>query len=185
MAFPPTYKYQPGTDSYDRRPEKKLRCPAYCDRILWKVRNSPNCVTALSYVSSTLNPSDHKPVLAVFDVTVREVVAEKERRVYSELAKKLDAAKRDGAVSVEINGTRVELVDVRYEVSARSYGTTRMSFQANAILTRSSPGAPLGLETLAARSPTGTSRLSWRRARYASAGCLFPSLAVRPRLSHY
>lgn len=36
VTFSPTYKYIPGTSEYDRRPEKKQRPPAWCDRILWR-----------------------------------------------------------------------------------------------------------------------------------------------------
>lgn len=32
LTFAPTYKYIPGQDIYDQRPEKKMRCPAWCDR---------------------------------------------------------------------------------------------------------------------------------------------------------
>jgi phosphatidylinositol-bisphosphatase len=32
IDFLPTYKFQPGTDEYEQRPEKKLRAPAWCDR---------------------------------------------------------------------------------------------------------------------------------------------------------
>ena len=35
LSFPPTYKYIPGTVNYDR---KKNRCPAWCDRVLWRTR---------------------------------------------------------------------------------------------------------------------------------------------------
>lgn len=35
IMFPPTYKFIPGHNIYDRRPDKKLRIPAWCDRILW------------------------------------------------------------------------------------------------------------------------------------------------------
>jgi len=38
ITFLPTYKYQPGTDEYEKRPEKKQRAPAWCDRVLWKVK---------------------------------------------------------------------------------------------------------------------------------------------------
>lgn len=37
LNFSPTYQYIPGSDIYDRREDKKKRCPAWCDRILWRV----------------------------------------------------------------------------------------------------------------------------------------------------
>jgi len=37
VAFNPTYKFIPGTSEYDARPEKKMRVPAWCDRILWRI----------------------------------------------------------------------------------------------------------------------------------------------------
>lgn len=38
LHFLPTYKYIPGTvNVYDQRPDKKLRVPAWCDRILWRI----------------------------------------------------------------------------------------------------------------------------------------------------
>jgi len=36
LRFPPTYKFIRGTDVYDQRPEKKVRCPSWCDRVLWR-----------------------------------------------------------------------------------------------------------------------------------------------------
>jgi hypothetical protein len=35
IRFPPTYNYLPGTDKYDERPDKPIRPPAWCDRVLW------------------------------------------------------------------------------------------------------------------------------------------------------
>ena len=37
LTFLPTYKYIPHTDDYDRRPDKKMRAPAWCDRVLWRL----------------------------------------------------------------------------------------------------------------------------------------------------
>jgi hypothetical protein len=42
ITFPPTYKYIPGTDIYDERPEKAIRAPAWCDRVLWRVADPAN-----------------------------------------------------------------------------------------------------------------------------------------------
>lgn len=37
INFLPTYQFICGTNQYDRRPDKKMRCPAWCDRILYRV----------------------------------------------------------------------------------------------------------------------------------------------------
>ena len=42
IRFPPTYKYLAGTDKYDERPEKTIRTPAWCDRVLWCVSDPAN-----------------------------------------------------------------------------------------------------------------------------------------------
>lgn len=36
LTFPPTYQFIPGKNVYDDRKDKKMRCPAWCDRILWR-----------------------------------------------------------------------------------------------------------------------------------------------------
>ena len=70
-SFPPTYKFDPGTNTYDSSP--KRRCPSWCDRILWRVMPNDGPVkfdvTALTYSSiSSYSSSDHKPVIGVFSV---------------------------------------------------------------------------------------------------------------------
>ncbi|ETO10158.1 oculocerebrorenal syndrome of Lowe [Reticulomyxa filosa] len=68
IAFPPTYKYIPHTLEYDRRPDKKARMPAWCDRILWRRGKRPTGdvadVTCLKYNCAQLTMSDHRPVYA-------------------------------------------------------------------------------------------------------------------------
>lgn len=69
ILFPPTYKYNPGTDEWDS--SEKSRTPAWCDRILWKGQR----IEMLRYNSvMQLRKSDHKPVYADFkvDVSIRE-----------------------------------------------------------------------------------------------------------------
>lgn len=99
LMFPPTYKYIVGTNSYDRRPDKKQRCPAWCDRILWRCgpttstarRDMPLSLSELfeepveavqlmvydgvTESSPSVPPlviSDHKPVRAIFSVRLKK-----------------------------------------------------------------------------------------------------------------
>ncbi|XP_073487119.1 phosphatidylinositol 4,5-bisphosphate 5-phosphatase A isoform X2 [Aquarana catesbeiana] len=84
LTFPPTYKYDVGTNTYDT--SSKKRKPAWTDRILWKMKNlhSQNSsgkadmsssmseelsMTLLSYgCHMHYTESDHKPVSAIFSL---------------------------------------------------------------------------------------------------------------------
>lgn len=90
LDFPPTYKYQPGTDVYDCRADKKLRAPAWCDRVLWKENSVVNSVRQLNYRRAELNISDHKPVSALFNIDSGITDPLRERTVYQELLVKVD-----------------------------------------------------------------------------------------------
>ena len=84
LSFPPTYKYLPGTLNYDRRPEKKIRPPAWCDRILYKHNNNLN-VNILVYDSVYIPISDHMPVHAVFNCQGKVIDTYKEGEVYKKV----------------------------------------------------------------------------------------------------
>lgn len=64
VTFPPTYKYDPGTNIYDT--SEKNRVPAWCDRILFRA----NDIKQYYYDSTPLLLSDHKPVSSVFSTKV-------------------------------------------------------------------------------------------------------------------
>jgi len=75
IAFSPTYKYYPNSDTYyggraaaggGGRKGEKRRAPAWCDRILW--RGAGLSQTRYDRCESRL--SDHRPVRAVFTVEV-------------------------------------------------------------------------------------------------------------------
>lgn len=123
LTFMPTYKYQPGTDEYERRAEKKLRAPAWCDRILWKVsENDKDSVRQLNYLRAGLQPSDHKPVSSLFDCNLRIVVTEQEDAVYQDLLRKLQFWNNDQLLpTVEVSGLLIDLDSVQYEVPSDSY----------------------------------------------------------------
>ncbi|XP_045771661.1 inositol polyphosphate 5-phosphatase E-like [Maniola jurtina] len=89
ITFPPTYKYDPGSQQFDT--SSKQRAPAYTDRILYKARsmgaNSTSAFAGLRRMTSAPTPSglkciaynsvqsvvtsDHKPVWALFSAALR------------------------------------------------------------------------------------------------------------------
>ncbi|KAM3964479.1 inositol-3-phosphate synthase [Aphomia sociella] len=89
ITFPPTYKYDPGSQQFDT--SSKQRAPAYTDRILYKARsmtgNSSSAFSGLRRISSvpvasglkclaynsvqSVCTSDHKPVWGLFSAALR------------------------------------------------------------------------------------------------------------------
>ena len=91
IRFLPTYKFEPGTDSYDRRPEKKVRAPAWTDRVVWKLPpNTPSARCLIYDRIDNLRASDHKPVEAALAPVVRVINDEFRNEAYREVLKKLD-----------------------------------------------------------------------------------------------
>ncbi|CAM6013911.1 unnamed protein product [Sphagnum balticum] len=62
LMFPPTYKYDVGTDNYDT--SSKERVPSWTDRILYKV-SSIKAELRFYDVISSVKTSDHRPVKAL------------------------------------------------------------------------------------------------------------------------
>ncbi|CAH2096379.1 unnamed protein product [Euphydryas editha] len=75
IKFPPTYKFNIGTDDYDLK-----RKPSWTDRILYKViaNNYENITLRADLISYNHMPhyivSDHKPVVAQFNIKIRSAV---------------------------------------------------------------------------------------------------------------
>jgi len=67
LLFPPTYRYDVGTDIYDT--SEKMRIPAWTDRILYRGDQLDLSV----YSRAELKGSDHRPVFAIFRAEVRIV----------------------------------------------------------------------------------------------------------------
>ena len=69
ILFAPTYKYDHNSTSYDT--SQTHRCPAWCDRVLWReptaaAHTSSVSVVNLDYMRHEILTSDHRPVSAVF-----------------------------------------------------------------------------------------------------------------------
>lgn len=74
LTFPPTFKFDKGTDVYDTSAKK--RKPGWCDRVLWMVHEDAfyGCELA-TYLKAyhsipDYKESDHKPVVAEFTIMV-------------------------------------------------------------------------------------------------------------------
>jgi hypothetical protein len=75
ILFDPTYKYDPGTDFYDR--SEKKRIPAWCDRVLYRgpyIHNE-------HYTRHEPRASDHRPISAGFLVKVKTIDDQRRDRI--------------------------------------------------------------------------------------------------------
>ena len=70
ILFPPTYKFDLGTDIYDSSP--KQRIPSWCDRILFysKENGKIKIITYNSIQDPIAQCSDHRPVIGNFSISL-------------------------------------------------------------------------------------------------------------------
>lgn len=84
IDFPPTYKFDPGTKTYDT--SEKMRIPAWTDRIL----SRGDALKQMSYGSAqNLIFSDHRPVFATFKSLVTVVDEKRKAEIASDIYEKL------------------------------------------------------------------------------------------------
>jgi len=79
LAFRPTYKFDAGTDTYDS--SRKMRLPAFCDRVLWRAQSQIKCLSYRSHME--LMVSDHKPVSAVLQIKLAPYATSPPRKTNS------------------------------------------------------------------------------------------------------
>ena len=111
INFLPTYKYQPGTNKYERREDKKKRAPAWCDRILW----IGDDISQVAYERVELLLSDHKPVYSLFNVKAKVLVKEKQQQVYQSLVRQLDTWENECIPKVSMSKSAVYFPNVTYQ----------------------------------------------------------------------
>ncbi|WAR08975.1 OCRL-like protein [Mya arenaria] len=109
INFPPTYRYDTGTDNFDT--SEKARNPAWCDRVLWK----GSCVRQIIYRSHPdLKISDHKPVSSLFYTGIKVVLKEKYKKVYEDIMKQLDRLENDYLPQVLLTPREFLFLDVKF-----------------------------------------------------------------------
>ncbi|SCU81660.1 LAFA_0C06414g1_1 [Lachancea sp. 'fantastica'] len=113
VKFPPTYKYDHGTNNYDT--SEKARTPSWTDRIIYKGDN----LRPLAYSDAQLLASDHKPVYAAYRAQVNFI----DEEIKADLTKKLYLEYKQA--HPETSGTvSAALVDTEYEEKNRVTRTT-------------------------------------------------------------
>ncbi|XP_055597448.1 inositol polyphosphate 5-phosphatase OCRL-like [Uranotaenia lowii] len=109
ITFPPTYRYDPGTDDWDS--SEKKQSPAWCDRILWKGSQ----IDLLKYDSvMKLRKSDHKPVFAVFSVNIEKRDEKKFQKVRIELLKTFDEYENANQPQITVRQTELDFGHIRF-----------------------------------------------------------------------
>ncbi len=129
ISFEPSYKFIPGTSEYDNRKEKKMRVPAWCDRVLWHVRSgndkmvhnkngeTKKMLELLTYIKNDkVLISDHKPVTAVFSMQAKTIQRDTQVTVYKEIVRTLDKWENDAMPKLEMKNREVEFKDLHYKV---------------------------------------------------------------------
>lgn len=95
LQFPPTYKYDFGTDSYDT--SEKERTPSWTDRIIYKGEN----LNPLAYSDAPLRLSDHKPVYAAYRVKISLVDTVKKTALMKKLSKQYTNENQDKLETID------------------------------------------------------------------------------------
>lgn len=103
IKFLPTYKYDLNTHDYDS--SRKQRTPSWCDRILY----SGSQITPLQYNRVELTYSDHRPVFATFEVSVKSEDTLRRSRVEFDVCSRMHGLSKDIAAPEESSAPGLRL----------------------------------------------------------------------------
>ncbi|GAA5932015.1 uncharacterized protein JCM15063_001101 [Sporobolomyces koalae] len=115
LDFPPTYKFDRGTNVYDS--SEKQRVPSWTDRVLWLSLKRGE-ISATSYESHPdCSISDHKPVSAVLRIPVSVVDESKRNTVQQEVLGELSRFDSQSLPDVKlVPGPSVEFDEIEFDV---------------------------------------------------------------------
>ena len=112
ITFPPTYKFIANTNLYDNRPDKKLRMPAWCDRILWYKSKH---IKQIQYNSiENLLISDHKPVYSTFNLDIKRSNIKKRKLILKDILRLLDINENEAIPKISINQPIINFNHIKY-----------------------------------------------------------------------
>lgn len=88
LNFDPTYKYDDHSNNYDT--SQKKRIPAWCDRILYeKSQKCRGLIELLHYGRKESYFSDHRPVFALYKLSVCQINQQKKQEIENKLLDQL------------------------------------------------------------------------------------------------
>lgn len=109
IKFPPTYKYDPGTDNWDS--SEKCRAPAWCDRVLWKSTQTEQLVYTSVMV---LQLSDHKPVFSHFRTLIKTRDEIRYKQVHEDVLKTVDKYENDNQPQITVPEKDIDFGQIRF-----------------------------------------------------------------------
>ncbi|KAJ1932480.1 Inositol-1,4,5-trisphosphate 5-phosphatase 1 [Linderina macrospora] len=153
IHFPPTYKYDAGTDNYDT--SEKVRVPSWTDRILYKGHD----VRVLEYYRDELCFSDHKPVLAMMEFDVVSVDKVRKRQITRQLYAKYH---QTGDVRTEASGVSMveqKLIDWDAAISESDSPAGKSGVKSSRA--KPPPPPPMAKKRAALPPPSSDSQAWW------------------------
>ncbi|OBZ82545.1 Type II inositol 1,4,5-trisphosphate 5-phosphatase [Choanephora cucurbitarum] len=125
ITFPPTYKYDAGTNQYDTRKgrglltiySEKRRAPSWTDRVLWKKEREDMSKKAIELIDydhcMDMMMSDHKPVRALFGLQIRKIDSRQQSQTQKQLVEQLKS-NQDVQPRGEISSSFVDFEKVQF-----------------------------------------------------------------------
>lgn len=111
IDFPPTYRFDTGTNQYDT--SEKKRVPSYTDRVLY--RTNEKDIQCINYTShQEYNSSDHKPVFTLFHVMVKKRIDDKYQKLKEEISKELTKIENGMRPEISINPNEINFGEIKY-----------------------------------------------------------------------
>lgn len=123
ISFPPTYKYDIGTDIFDT--SEKARQPAWTDRILYRHSNN-QVIKVENYRSHMCHKiSDHKPVSAEITLNICAIDDRKKKKVQKEVIRKLDSDENENRPSCTLSEHALDFGQVLFRDQIRKVITVK------------------------------------------------------------
>lgn len=131
VLFPPTFKYNLGSDIYDT--SEKFRTPSWTDRILW--RRSDKVAPVAYWCAMDMRESDHRPVALLTTVKSSKMDSEKLQKVYEEALKMIDVMENAAIPDTWLSENHIDVgllyfaAQKDFQVILRNEGTTVANFE--------------------------------------------------------